>query len=219
MGRNNRNRFSLLDRLIIGADRVLRTLYGAPLGSGRPDPGEQTTAIQTALPDKARQCSGRLMRVNHSGEVSAQALYHGQSAVARQPAIAAHLRRAGTEENDHLIWCRSRLTALDTPPSRLNPLWYAGSFAIGAVAGSLGDRASLGFLEETENQVVKHLEGHLKRLPAEDEASRHVLQQMRTDEAHHGQGAREAGGRRPPLPARFAMKAVSKIMTATAYWI
>ena|SRR5690625_438003 len=216
---NDCSHLSSLDRLIIGADRVLRTLAGTPLGSGRPDPAEKRGVRTTMLPEAVRERSGKLMRVNHAGEVSAQALYHGQSLVARKPRIAAHLRKAGEEENDHLIWCKARLVALETPTSRLNPLWYAGSFAIGALAGSLGDRVSLGFLEETEKQVVEHLNNHLKRLPEEDEASRRVLQQMRTDEAHHGQGARAAGGKPLPRPVRLGMKAVSKIMTTTAYWI
>jgi ubiquinone biosynthesis monooxygenase Coq7 len=216
---NNSVRLSSLDRLIVGTDRVLRTLYGAPLGSGRPSPAEQQGTIAPVLPEAERQRSGKLMRVNHAGEVSAQALYHGQSLVARKPRIATHLRKAGEEENDHLIWCKARLAALETPPSRLNPLWYAGSFAIGAFAGALGDRLSLGFLEETENQVVEHLNTHLERLPEEDAASRHVLQQMRTDEAQHGQGARAAGGKRPPAPVRLIMKAISKVMTTTAYWL
>lgn len=212
-------RLSSLDRLIVGADRVLRTLYGVPLGSGRSNPAGRSRVNSATLPEEVRRRSGQLMRVNHAGEVSAQALYHGQSLVARKPRIATHLRKAGEEENDHLIWCKARLAALETPASRLNPLWYAGSFAIGAFAGALGDRVSLGFLEETENQVVKHLNDHLERLPEEDEASRRVLQQMRTDEAQHGQGARAAGGKRPPKPVRLAMKTISKVMTTTAYWL
>lgn len=210
---------SPLDRLIVGADRVLRTLYGAPQGSGRSNPAEGSRGDRRALAPETRRGAGRLMRVNHSGEVSAQALYHGQSVVARDPRIAAHLHQAAGEENDHLIWCRSRLSALATPPSRLNPLWYAGSFTIGALAGLCGDRVSLGFLEETEKQVVEHLNGHLQRLPQVDEASRQVLQQMRVDEAHHGRAAKAKGGKRPALPIRLAMKAVSRVMTATAYWI
>ncbi|MDN5863735.1 MAG: 2-polyprenyl-3-methyl-6-methoxy-1,4-benzoquinone monooxygenase [Gammaproteobacteria bacterium] len=210
---------SPLDRLLVGVDRVLRTLYGAPRGSGRTNPaGGPRAGSHGKISSAARREAGRLMRVNHSGEVAAQALYHGQSTGARDPAIADHLRKAAEEENDHLIWCRSRLTALGTTPSRLNPFWYAGSFAIGALAGRCGDRMSLGFLEETERQVVDHLDGQLERLPQEDEASRRVLQQMRVDEAHHGQAAKARGGKRPPAPVRLAMKATSRVMTTTAYW-
>ncbi|MGH8162659.1 MAG: 2-polyprenyl-3-methyl-6-methoxy-1,4-benzoquinone monooxygenase, partial [Gammaproteobacteria bacterium] len=196
----SRHAHSPFDRLLIDADRVLRTLYGVPLGSGRANPGSDRA--RTRLDETARRRSGRLMRIDFAGEVAAQALYHGQSLTARKAANATHLRRAAREENDHLIWCRERLAALNTPTSRLNPFWYAGAFAIGAIAGGLGDRASLGFLEETERQVVEHLDRHLERLPEADADSRRVLTQMRKDEARHGAGARAAGGRRPPPPLR-----------------
>ncbi len=213
----NETTYSPLDRFLIGADRVLRTLYGVPRGSGRPNPAGNRS--HGDLDGAARRESGRLMRVNFAGEVAAQALYHGQSLTARKTANAAHLRRAAREENDHLIWCRQRLAALNVPASRLNPFWYAGAFVIGAVAGAFGDRASLGFLEETERQVVEHLDRHLERLPETDAESRRVLGQMRKDEARHGAGARAAGARRPPPPLRLAMKAASKVMTTTAYWL
>lgn len=214
----SRRPLSPLDRLFAGADRALRTIYGFPQGTGRTNPaGDPGT--ESGLDRHSRRRSGRLMRVNLAGEVAAQALYHGQGVGARNPAVAARLRRAATEENDHLLWCRERLAALGTRPSLLNPLWYAGSFAIGALAGLGGDTVSLGFLEETERQVVEHLDRHLKRLPAADRASRAVLLRMREDEARHGMGAHAAGGERPPPPGRIAMRFVSKLMTGTAYWI
>lgn len=206
------------DRVVNGLDRVLRTLWGAPHGTSRPNPAGPARPDHD-LSDAVRRLSGRLMRVNLAGEVAAQALYHGQGLTARDRAVAARMQQAADEENDHLIWCRGRLGALETRASLLNPLWYAGAFAIGAGAGILGDAASLGFLEETERQVVEHLDGHLKRLPETDHASRRVLEQMRTDEARHGNNARHAGARRPPRPVRLAMRAASRVMTTTAYWL
>lgn len=207
----------LTDRCLLGIDRVLRTLNGIPHGSARADPGQVPDA--PPLTDPNRQKAGRLMRVNFSGEVAAQALYHGQELGARDPAIVLHLRRAAEEENDHLIWCRNRLKALETRPSLLNPLWYGGAFCIGVLSGALGDRVSLGFLDETEQQVVKHLGKHLQRLPEEDKASANVLHQMRLDEARHSRNARVAGSVRPPLAVRAAMRLTARIMTTTAYWI
>lgn len=209
--------FSPLDRLLVGADRVLRTLYGVPQGTGRDNPAGGRAHAE--LSENARRRAGRLMRVNLAGEVAAQALYHGQATTAHNPATAVRLRRAADEENDHLIWCRERLAALGTPPSRLNPLWYAGGFAIGALAGAIGDRVSLGFLEETEHQVVEHLSGHLTRLPETDEASRRVLRQMRVDEARHGMSAHAAGAERAPAPVRLAMRLASRVMTSSSYWL
>lgn len=205
------------DRLLTGLDRVLRTLWGVPQGTERANPAGRHT--RQALDDASRRRAGRLMRVNLAGEVAAQALYHGQSLTARNPRNARRLQRAADEENDHLLWCRERLAALDTRPSVLNPFWYAGAFAIGALAGAVGDAESLGFLDETERQVVEHLEGHLSRLPGGDDASRRILQQMRVDEARHGLSARAAGGKRPPPPARLAMKLAARVMTAAAYWL
>jgi len=213
-----KRRLTRTDRWLAGADRVLRTLWGHPQGTERPHPAGTVHAAHE-LDDAERRHAGRLMRVNFSGEVAAQALYHGQSLTAHDPHTAERLRRAADEENDHLIWCRERLTALGTRPSLLNPFWYAGSFAIGALAGVFGDAQSLGFLDETERQVVEHLEGHLQKLPAKDAHSRRVLQQMRVDEARHGLSARAAGGRRLPLPVRLAMRATAKVMTSAAYWI
>lgn len=206
------------DRLVIGMDRILRTLWGRPQGTARSNPAG-ASRHEHDLAEPVRRHSGRLMRVNLAGEVAAQALYHGQSLAARDSAVAARMQQAANEENDHLVWCRARLAALETRPSVLNPLWYAGAFAIGAGAGLLGDPASLGFLEETERQVVEHLEGHLRRLSPADRASRRVLEQMRTDEAKHGRNARNAGARRPPGPVRMAMRLASRVMTSSAYWL
>jgi ubiquinone biosynthesis monooxygenase Coq7 len=159
------------------------------------------------------------MRVNHAGEVAAQALYHGQALMARSDATREMLLRAAREESDHLAWCETRLKELDSRPSLLNPLWYAGSFAIGALAALMGDRASLGFVVETERQVEGHLDEHLGRLPAGDARSRAILETMRTDEIAHGTSARAAGGAELPRPVRQLMRRTASIMTGTAYWI
>lgn len=206
------------DRVIGGLDRIMRTLWGNPQGTGRPNPAGHSHH-EHGLTEEERRKSGRLMRVNFAGEVAAQALYHGQGLFARDKAVARRMKSAADEENDHLIWCRARLQALETRPSLLNPFWYLGAFSIGAGAAIIGDAASLGFLEETEAQVVAHLERHLKRLPERDAPSRRVLEQMCTDEARHGKRAHDAGARRPPPPARAAMTLASKVMTGTAYWL
>ncbi|HEX5314553.1 MAG TPA: 2-polyprenyl-3-methyl-6-methoxy-1,4-benzoquinone monooxygenase [Gammaproteobacteria bacterium] len=206
------------DRLLAAADRALRTVYGIPIGTGRPNPARAKPGARGGdAPLRTR--TGRLMRVNLAGEVAAQALYQGQSLTARSAAVAARMRRAAQEENDHLLWCRERLADLGAHPSRLNPLWYAGSLLIGAVAGAAGDARSLGFLEETERQVVAHLGRHLQRLAPGDEASRALLGQMRRDEARHGLHARTAGAKRPPPAIRLAMRLASRVMTGAAYWI
>jgi len=171
----------------------------------------------TELDPAARRESGALMRVNHTGEVCAQALYSGQALTARDPAVRSALRTAGAEERDHLAWCRARLNALGDRASLLDPLWYAGSFGMGLISGLAGDRWSLGFLAETEAQVERHLDGHLGRLPASDTASRVVLEQMRADEMRHGESGRRLGGTELPGIVKRAMQAVSKVMTTTAY--
>jgi len=160
-----------------------------------------------------------MMRVNHAGEIAAQGLYHGQALVARDPAIRGLLEKAGREETDHLAWCEQRLQELNDRPSRLDPLWYAGSFAIGVAAGLSNDRISLGFVAETERQVERHLATHLASLPAEDERSRAILTQMQTDERAHGQLAQHAGGVSLPLPVQKIMQATARVMTTTARWI
>jgi 3-demethoxyubiquinol 3-hydroxylase len=160
-----------------------------------------------------------MMRINHAGEIAAQGLYHGQALVARDPAIRSLLEKAGREETDHLAWCEQRLHELNDRPSRLDPLWYAGSFAIGVAAGLANDRISLGFVAETERQVERHLDTHLESLPAEDERSRAILTQMRADERAHGQLALLAGGISLPVPVQKIMQATARVMTGTARWI
>jgi len=159
------------------------------------------------------------MRVNHSGEVAAQGLYHGQALTARRPEIRRQMLEAARDEGDHLAWCHDRLRELGSGPSVLNPLWYAGSLAIGALAGAAGDRISLGFVAETERQVEGHLEDHLSRLPQDDERSRAILDQMKTDEIAHADAATDAGGMDLPMPVRRLMRLTAGVMTRTAYWI
>lgn len=205
-----------LDLLLVQADRALRTL-AATATANRPNPAEQSPP--TVLADQDRRHAAGLMRVNHAGEVAAQALYQGQALTARDPAVRAAMSHASEEESDHLAWCEERLRELDARPSVLNPLWYAGSFAIGALAGALGDRISLGFVAETERQVEGHLHEHLDRLPADDARSRRILEQMKTDEAEHGARAREAGALPLPPPISRLMRLTSQVMTRTAYWV
>lgn len=215
-GRNH----SLLDVLVSGFDQALKTMAGSAAGSGRPNPAKQAApAGEETLADAQRRHVAGLMRVNHSGEVAAQALYQGQALTARLENVREAMERAAVEEIDHLKWCQERLQELGSHTSVLNPLWYAGSFAIGALAGIAGDRWSLGFVAETEKQVVDHLQGHLERLPLEDERSRAILEQMKQDEQHHGQAAADAGGARLPAPFRHLMTLTSRVMTRTAYWI
>jgi ubiquinone biosynthesis monooxygenase Coq7 len=205
-----------LDLLLAEADRALRTLAAATT-SARPNPaGDEPNP---SLREDARKHAAGLMRVNHAGEIAAQALYQGQAFTARDPAVRDSLRQASEEEGDHLAWCEERLRELDARPSVLNPLWYAGSFAIGALAGALGDRVSLGFVAETERQVEGHLHEHLERLPREDERSRRILEQMQRDEVRHGESARAAGAAQLPAPIKRLMRLTSQIMTRTAYWV
>ena len=206
-----------LDRLIIVFDRALRGAARVELGSESENPA--TGVVDDVLDDHERRHSAGLMRVNHAGEVAAQALYRGQSLVARDSGTREAMKRAAREENDHLVWCRTRLEELGSAPSRLDPLWYAGSLAIGAAAGLAGDRWSLGFVAETERQVVEHLDSHLSRLPDGDRRSRALLMRMRSDEQGHATRARAAGGVAPPPVVRRAMRATSKVMTSSAYWI
>jgi 3-demethoxyubiquinol 3-hydroxylase len=213
----------LLEPLLATADNALRSVLaehraarptpGAPAGSGSGSAGP------SRLSDRERRHAAGLMRVNHSGEVAAQALYQGQAAFARNPRTRELLLRSGREETDHLAWCEQRLRELDSRPSLLTPLWYAGSFALGAAAAALGDSVSLGFVAETERQVEGHLESHLDRLPAEDARSRAIIEQMQQDEIEHGQAALAAGGAELPTPVKDAMRATARVMTFTSYWV
>jgi ubiquinone biosynthesis monooxygenase Coq7 len=203
---------SFLDHLLAAADEGLRTLAGV-VTPARPMPGMRQPEVSDA-----RHVAG-LMRVNHAGEIAAQALYSGQALMARDPDVRAALRTAAAEERDHLAWCRQRLRELDSRPSVLDPLWYAGSFALGLVSAAAGDRWSMGFLHETEAQVEKHLDGHLGQLPADDARSRAVLEQMRDDERRHGAMGMALGAAELPLAVKAAMKLASRVMTRTAYYV
>lgn len=207
-----------LDSLIAAADRALRSLF-APARSVRPVPGEDVAESTSTLTPAEKRESGALMRINHAGEIAAQALYHGQAFMARSESTRQLLLKAASEESEHLHWCSQRLRELNSRPSVLDPLWYAGSFVIGALSSLPGDRASLGFVVETERQVENHLNGHLTRLPAKDLRSRAILETMRADEVAHGTDARSAGGVSLPWPVREAMSATAKVMTGTAYWL
>ena len=206
-----------IDRFIIGFDTALRSVVGGA-NAQRPTPGSESGA-NIALDSEQRKHAAGLMRVNHVGEVCAQALYQSQKLVARNSEIKEMLDRSGQEELDHLAWCETRLKELGSHTSYLNPFWYAGSFAIGLAAGLAGDKWSLGFVAETEKQVENHLESHLKKLPEEDDRSRAIVHQMRLDEIEHGQAAVHAGGVTLPEPIQKIMQAMSKVMTTTAYKI
>ena len=201
------------DRLLIAADNALRTLTGTDRAA-RPSPS--TALPAEALSDTDRRASGALMRVNHVGEVCAQALYHSQALATRNPALKAHFEAAARDETDHLVWTRTRLDELGAHASWLNPLWYAGAFGIGLIAGRVSDAVSLGFVVETERQVERHLDGHLQALPAADHASRVIVTQMKDDEARHAIEAEAAGAQPLAAPVRWLMRAAAKLMTSTA---
>jgi 3-demethoxyubiquinol 3-hydroxylase len=205
------------DSAIAAVDRALRSVF-APAQSSRPAPAPGGDPA-SALTDAERRESAALMRINHSGELAAQALYHGQALMARTPRTRTMLLDAARSESDHLAWCELRLKELAGRPSRLNPLWYAGSFAIGAAAALLGDAKSLGFVAETERQVEGHLDDHLGRLPPGDARSRAILEAMRAEEIAHGAAATAAGGERLPAPVRALMRHTARIMTGAAYWV
>jgi ubiquinone biosynthesis monooxygenase Coq7 len=207
--------FSIMDRFIGEIDKAIKVL-SVPARSARAAPG---AGGELELKAAERLESSRLMRVNHSGEVAAQALYQGQAFTARDPTVAQTMRQAAAEEMDHLAWCEQRLRELNGRTSVLNPAWYAGSFAIGAVAGILGDRTSLGFIAETEKQVEAHLQGHLERLPAADQRSRAIVGQMKHDEAAHGVQAASLGANELPFLLRSAMRLTSRVMTGSSYWL
>jgi ubiquinone biosynthesis monooxygenase Coq7 len=214
-----------LDTLISAADRALRALLAPPAAS-RPVPPSATAAsirgtqkADAALSPDDRRESAALMRVNHAGEVAAQALYHAQALFARDPQVRDFMLHAAREETDHLAWCETRLKELGARPSAFNPLWYVGCFGIGALAAMLGDRASLGFVAETERQVESHLKSHLDRLPAEDQRSRAIVEAMCHDEMGHGQQAQSAGAAPLPGPVRELMRRTASVMTHTSYRI
>jgi ubiquinone biosynthesis monooxygenase Coq7 len=206
-----------LDRILIRVDEALRLSTGVAPSPARANPAGELADIE--MEAASREHVAGLMRINHAGEICAQALYAGQAATARDQRVRETMQQAADEEIDHLAWCESRLDELGSRPSILNPLWYAGSFAIGAVAGLAGDRWSLGFVRETENQVEAHLQEHLERLPEGDERSQAILDQMKTDEAQHARMAEEAGASDLPKPIRSAMAFTAGIMKALAYRI
>ncbi|MBE7417278.1 MAG: 2-polyprenyl-3-methyl-6-methoxy-1,4-benzoquinone monooxygenase [Ideonella sp.] len=203
-----------LDDWIAGADDALRTLTGGA-HAARPVP----TAAEAELTPAERHLAGALLRVDHVGEVCAQALYQAQALTARSPALREAMRHAAREETDHLAWTEQRLEQLGAHTSVLNPLWYAGAFGIGLLAGLAGDRWSLSFVVETERQVEQHLAGHLERLPEHDAASRAIVEQMKRDEAAHAAAAQQRGGRPLPAPARLAMRLAARVMTTTAHHV
>ncbi len=212
----NQRHFSFLDHLIAHVDNGVRTLFGENHAT-RTNPAD--TEKDSELNSEDKLLAGRLMRINHAGEVAAQGLYQGQALTAKLPNVREQMEEAAQEEVDHLAWCKTRTVELGTQTSLLDPVWYIGSVTIGAVAGLAGDKWSLGFVTETERQVVKHLESHLEQLPQHDEKSRAILEQMKVDEQHHATTALEAGAAELPTPIKKAMTLTSKIMTKTAYWI
>jgi ubiquinone biosynthesis monooxygenase Coq7 len=206
----------MIDSVLTAADAALRTLFARPHATrATPAPSQAPGEMSEA----ERREAGALMRVNHVGEVCAQALYTAQAAVTRDPALRAHFLEAAHEETDHLAWTRQRLDELGARPSILNPLWYAGAFSLGLVAGRLGDPLSLGFVAETERQVEAHLDSHLDRLPSGDSASKAVVEQMKLDEARHASQAVDAGAAELPAPAKALMRVASRVMTTLAHRI
>ena len=205
------------DNLMLNLDQAMRTLFGRPLVTERPNP---SNSIEEAdLDEKTTEHTARLMRINHTGEVCAQALYQGQALTAKNPATRENMQRSAEEENDHLDWCEQRVNELGGRLSVLNPLWYAGSFAMGAIAGAVGDKWSLGFVSETEKQVENHLEEHLQQISVDDKRSRVILEKMKADEIEHGAKARACGGVELPSPIRAGMKLTSKLMTGSVYYL
>lgn len=210
-------RLSRTDQLLSQMDKALRTLAPGKISHQRPSPAR--AVAEAEMSDAERRHAAGLMRVNHSGEVCAQALYQGQALTAKLPQVREEMEQAAAEEVDHLAWCEERIDSLGSHTSLLNPLWYGMSFGIGAAAGLISDRVSLGFVAATEDQVCKHLQQHLHTLPLQDEKSRAVVEVMLDDEARHGQAALAAGGYRFPLPVKGLMSLVSKAMTVSSYRI
>src|SRR3569623_649387 len=213
----NTRDYTPFDHLLIHFDKAVRTVFGAPVTTDRPNPADGQP--EATLNDNERRVATGLMRVNHAGEISAQALYHGQGLTAKLPNVREKMERAALEEIDLLAWCEQRLTDVGSRTSLLYPLWYAGSFAIGAAAGLAGDKWSLGFVAETERQVARHLDQHLARLPQGDHKSRAILEQMKEEEQQHATTALAAGGAELPAPVKGLMRFTSKVMTTTAYFI
>ena len=211
--------YSTLDRILIEAERMLRTAFVSAPPAQRPNPADLEGVVDAALDPRDAQHAAGLMRVNHTGEVCAQALYFGQAAVARDEATREHLMQAAAEEIDHLAWCEDRLRELDSRPSHLNLLWYGGAFTLGALAGIAGDRWSYGFVIETENQVEAHLATHLDRLPPRDQRSRAIIRVMQADEIRHAGNAAAAGGMPLPEPIPKMMALAAAVMKALAYRI
>ncbi|MBW2940103.1 2-polyprenyl-3-methyl-6-methoxy-1,4-benzoquinone monooxygenase [Zhongshania aquimaris] len=209
--------YTLLDRALMGADRSLKTLVKGSSTAQRHNPASSVSNAPSA--DQQRRHAAGLMRINHTGEVCAQALYQGQALTAKNAQVKAAMEHSATEEIDHLAWCEQRLKELDSHTSHLNPLFYAASFAIGAAAGAISDKISLGFVAATEDQVCEHLREHLQTLPAEDEKSRAILQQMLEDEAEHASKAIEAGGQVFPTPVKKVMSLMAKVMTGSTYYV
>jgi len=209
--------YSAIDRVVMNLHSGLSTLLGGRREAARANPAARRES--PPLNSAERRHAAGLMRVNHAGEIAAQALYLGQAATARSAEVRAQLLKAADEEKDHLAWCEQRLDELEEKPSRLDPLWYAGAYAIGALNGLAGDRWSLGFVAETEKQVVEHLHGHLGKLPERDVKSRSIVGAMQEDETQHAAKAISAGGRELPGLVQRAMRAAARVMTSTAYWI
>lgn len=213
-------KLSLIDQMLASANQALQTLHAQQHDAQRPNPAETLDDAKDAsgLNEAQRRHVAGLMRVNHAGEVCAQALYEGQALTARTSEVRETMKQAAQEEVDHLAWCEERLQQLDARPTLFNPLWYGLSFGMGAAAGLAGDRWSLGFVAETERQVCKHLDQHLEQIPAEDPTSRAIIEQMREDESAHAETAVEAGASDLPVPVRHAMTLVSKVMTRASYY-
>lgn len=209
--------YTLLDHALMGADRSLKTLVNGSSTAQRHSPAQHISSSVNA--EEQRRHAAGLMRINHTGEVCAQALYQGQALTAKNAQVKAAMEHSANEEIDHLAWCEQRLKELDSHTSHLNPFFYAASFAIGAAAGAISDRISLGFVAATEDQVCEHLREHLQTLPIDDEKSRAILQQMLEDEAEHASKAIEAGGHVFPSPVKKAMSLMAKVMTGSTYYV
>ena len=213
----NTRQLTPIDRLLASANNALRTV-AAPAGrSARPNPA--ANIIDADLDARQKRHAAGLMRINHAGEVAAQALYQGHATVARDKHVEAQMQHAADEEFDHLAWCEERIQELGENVSKLSPFWYAGAYAIGAASGILGDKWSLGFIAETERQVCAHLDDHLEDLPPEDMKSRAIVEQMRDEEEEHGENAKNAGAADLPAPVKRLMRMTAKVMTKTAYWV